>query len=64
MSSLLYAVRGEPERWCRSFVNCLAEERRASGTERIEGRYSMRIFDSEESGISVPKRIGKKTEYL
>jgi hypothetical protein len=27
-------------------------------------RYSMRIRDSEESEISVPKRTGKKTGYL
>jgi hypothetical protein len=27
-----------------------------------EPRYSMRIFDSDESGISVPKRMGKNIE--
>ena len=31
--------------------------------EGQEPRYSMRIFDSEESGISVPKRMGKNIEY-
>jgi hypothetical protein len=55
--------RAEEEgvRLAAALVRCLAEERRAEG--RGAG-YSMRIFDSEESGISVPKRTGKKTEYL
>ena len=48
---------GSPRRW-------FAAWRRNAVPKEGERRYSMRIFDSEDRGISVPKRTGKKTEYL
>ncbi len=63
MSSLLCVGPGEG-RTDRRYVRTASVGGTPDLRDRKAAIYSMRIFDSEESGISVPKRTGKNIVYL